>query len=169
MATNEGGSFSDRTDRLAKKTMAELVAMQQAIQDDPKNQLERGSSLYKYTKSARQKLDDIAWAITYKLQGKRRGESLMANEALRGAVKAEVRRLMEGRTGEAAMDAGIKRDMLALTQSLSKAHREFGNISYAARKQKAMSDATKSGIDRDMQEGMRLVGQAQEKLNNWIA
>lgn len=50
--------------------MAELVAMQRAILDDPASANPahaRGESIFLYTPKACARLDAIAWAITYKL------------------------------------------------------------------------------------------------------
>lgn len=49
-----------------KYSMEELLEMQQKIQDNPKNQKKGG--FYLYTREARKKLDDIAWAITAKIR-----------------------------------------------------------------------------------------------------
>lgn len=50
----------------AGKTTAELLEMQESIHADPLNWMPRGS-LFKYTKSARKKLDAITREITHNL------------------------------------------------------------------------------------------------------
>jgi hypothetical protein len=57
--------------RLDGKTNEELVAMQSAIESDPRNQMPPGH-LFLYTPQARKKLDEIARAITSNLREKRR-------------------------------------------------------------------------------------------------
>jgi hypothetical protein len=63
-------SFVKRQSALAKLTMEQLVARQKAIEADPAS-LNTPGKLHIYNKRAEQKLDDIAWAITYKLQEKK--------------------------------------------------------------------------------------------------
>ena len=60
--------FNDmRAYELYKKfSIAELVAMEKAVCNEPKNQLPKGG-LNLYTKSALRKLKDIRFAITYHL------------------------------------------------------------------------------------------------------
>lgn len=53
-------------------SMAELVEMQRQITADPSNRLPSGG-LHLYTRAARTRLHEIAWAITYKLKEKRGG------------------------------------------------------------------------------------------------
>ena len=52
------------------KTTEELLAMQAAIDNDPKNRMPPGN-LNLYTKNARRKLDDIAQAISDNMADKR--------------------------------------------------------------------------------------------------
>jgi len=54
-------------------TLEELTELTNQVQDDPKNQTpkdEKGrpvDTIYIYTASARRRLENISWAITYKL------------------------------------------------------------------------------------------------------
>ena len=56
-----------------KHSPAELVAMQEAIRNEPANKMPP-RSLYLYVPKARKKLDAIAQAITFHLQDKREAE-----------------------------------------------------------------------------------------------
>ena len=59
--------------KLDGKTNEELVAMLQAIEDDPLSK-NRPDSIYIYTPKARKKMDEIARAITGNLEDKRIAE-----------------------------------------------------------------------------------------------
>jgi hypothetical protein len=59
--------------KLSAKSFEELNEIRLAIENEPANQMPKGS-FYLYTPNARKKLDDIAWAVTYKLAEKQRGE-----------------------------------------------------------------------------------------------
>ena len=54
--------------KLADKSFEELKVLRESIENNPINQMPKGESWYLYTPLARKKLDDIAWAVTYKLQ-----------------------------------------------------------------------------------------------------
>lgn len=55
------------------KTTEELLAMIRQIEDDPKNQIPRGSgSIWLYTPKARKRLDQIALALALKTREKRK-------------------------------------------------------------------------------------------------
>lgn len=54
--------------KLAKLSFEELRQMQHEVQESGKND---PGSFYIYTAKTRKKLDDIAWAISYKLQQKK--------------------------------------------------------------------------------------------------
>jgi hypothetical protein len=63
--------------KLEGKTNAELLALREAIEADPVNQIPRGSgSIYLYTPKARKKLDEITEWISHNLlmARKARGE-----------------------------------------------------------------------------------------------
>lgn len=64
-------SFVKEQGRLAKLTLDQLQERRLAIEADPKNRNVSGS-FWIYTRRANQKLDAIAWAITYKLAEKRK-------------------------------------------------------------------------------------------------
>jgi hypothetical protein len=53
-------------------TKEELVAMARQLTDDPANRNPRAGSFWLFTKETHRRLDNIAWAITYKI-----GESKM--------------------------------------------------------------------------------------------
>jgi len=61
--------------KLADLTFAELDDLRQSVIADPKNHTPRDakghprSGIWLYTPSARKKLEALAWAVTYKLQG----------------------------------------------------------------------------------------------------
>lgn len=63
----------------SKKTKAELLAMQAAIQDDPANRNTHG--IYIYKPAARKKLDAIAVAITMHLDDERTAAGRTVNRA----------------------------------------------------------------------------------------
>ena len=65
-------SFDKAQTRLAKKSMAELVALRKRVENDPKNKNPNKDSLFLFSKNARKRLANIDWAITYKLDEKRR-------------------------------------------------------------------------------------------------
>lgn len=60
--------MTDAAELAAEHTMAELVAMRQEVCDAPANQQ---AGFNRYTEDARDKLNAIAWAITYKLKEER--------------------------------------------------------------------------------------------------
>lgn len=60
-------SFVKDQTRLAKLTMDQLLEKRRAIETDPANSNKNPRSIYLYTPAAQRKLDNIAWAITYKL------------------------------------------------------------------------------------------------------
>jgi len=57
--------------RLSEKSMKELLAIQQAICNDPAQRNPNPDSIFIYKPSARRRLNDIGWAITQHLQAKR--------------------------------------------------------------------------------------------------
>lgn len=68
----------DRVEMGRNLTMEQLVSLQQQVTADPasKNPLRAsGQSIYLYSKQAKKKLDNIAWAITHKLQEKKGAEA----------------------------------------------------------------------------------------------
>lgn len=64
-------SFVKRQEKFTNMSMEELIALRKKIEGDPKSKNPKGGFNI-YTKAAKKKLDDIAWAITYKLQEKKR-------------------------------------------------------------------------------------------------
>jgi hypothetical protein len=64
------------TDMATNLTMEELVELQQQVQNDPANKhptrQRGGDTIWLYKKEAQRKLDAIAWAVTYKIEEKRR-------------------------------------------------------------------------------------------------
>jgi len=67
--------MSARAVRLYRKhTVAELVALQEAITSDPASRNTKQNSIYLYEPKARKKLNDIARAITYHLKDTREDE-----------------------------------------------------------------------------------------------
>lgn len=53
--------------KLSDKSFEELNELQLSIENNPANQMPKGS-FHKSTPIARKKLEDIAWAVTNKLQ-----------------------------------------------------------------------------------------------------
>ena len=64
-------SYLKRQAALSRLSLEELVARQTALKADPTNANRNPRSIYLYTPATHRKLDDIAWAITYKLAAKR--------------------------------------------------------------------------------------------------
>jgi len=53
--------------RMCKLTLAELDELRLRIETDPANRMPP-DSFYIYTRQARKKLSDLAWAVTHKLK-----------------------------------------------------------------------------------------------------
>ncbi len=53
--------------KLSEKSFEELNALRLKIENDPKSKNPDEKSWFIYSKEARKKLDDIAWAVTLKL------------------------------------------------------------------------------------------------------
>jgi len=58
--------------KLSHKSFEELNAIREVIENDPANLMSKDSgSWYIYKPNARKKLEDISWAVTYKLERER--------------------------------------------------------------------------------------------------
>lgn len=66
--------MSKRACELAELSFEELETRRAKIVDDPANAnpARATGSIFLYTPQARRKLDDLAWAVTYKLQAKKK-------------------------------------------------------------------------------------------------
>ena len=79
--------------KLEGKTNAELLALREAIEEDPANQIPRGSgSIYLYTPKARKKLDEIADWIMHNLAEAKRARGEYINTAGYSGRKCKRRR-----------------------------------------------------------------------------
>lgn len=75
--------MSARACKLADtKSFEELETMRVAITSDPANAMP-ARSLYLYTPKARKKLDELSWAVYYKLQARRKEKEKVALEGAR--------------------------------------------------------------------------------------
>ena len=53
--------------KLSQYSLADLNALRLSVESDPNNRNPDGGSLYIHSKSARRKLDALAWAVTYRM------------------------------------------------------------------------------------------------------
>lgn len=75
-----------------KWTIERLLQKQKEIEDDPKYKNPDKKSIYRHTPHARRMLDEIAWAITYYLQEKKKNEKKESMEEFMKRTKLEIER-----------------------------------------------------------------------------
>jgi len=92
------------------------------------------------------------------------------SEALRGAIKAEVKRQMKGgRTVEAKIvEEGVQRDLRKLAEQTGELNKAFGNLRLKIKRSKAMSDSTKGYLTDTANAGMRDTADIWNSLSRWL-